>query len=185
MWFKKSLIFSWNICTFLWIQVEALDYVIHFDRIENIKGENEDLVNFTDWEIEGRGSNYLVNGNFTFETDMDDLITHELKFEISPFRNNAFMVNSIHRNSVCDYYKKNYKEFAEKIMMGHTNFPEIPPGGLCPIPKGNYYIKDAVLDEKDLPKILARGLWRINKKFFKGKKCIGGVTIYADVKNKE
>ncbi|XP_055919977.1 uncharacterized protein LOC129951706 [Eupeodes corollae] len=187
MWTQDYLFVLFYVCTCYWFNVLCeLDYLIILDRMESIKGDREDLVNFSEWKVSRKGSNYFISGNFTYEVDMDDSFSRGITTAYSPFANSHFIKQPFQLEKVpmCIFHNTTYKKYIEPTFKGHTNFPEIPAEGLCPIPKGTYFAKDAALDEKNLPIHMPRGLWRLEEKYFKDKNCIGGLRLFAHIKDK-
>lgn len=38
-------------------------------------------------------------------------------------------------NTHCDIFKKFYMKYIKTSVEGRTNYPDVPPAGLCPLPK--------------------------------------------------
>ncbi|XP_055919976.1 uncharacterized protein LOC129951705 [Eupeodes corollae] len=164
------------------------DYDFEFERIEAIKGEEQTLVDYSAVRLTrpGRGEKYVVNGNMIYPQDLGEDVMHMVKTTYSPGGTSQFRAHpyTVQQSTICEFFKTFYRKYGQPWIEGHTDFPIIPEEGICPLPKGNYYLKDLLLDEDLLPDHAPKGLWKLEQIFQKDGKCVGGLAMFARITNK-
>ncbi|XP_055838302.1 uncharacterized protein LOC129906538 [Episyrphus balteatus] len=110
--------------------------------------------------------------------------TYGIKSMQSPTGNSRFIDKpffTVDPTPMCYFYNVTFKEILRPALTGSSTFPEIPPAGLCPIPKGTYYVKDMAVDEDKIPFHLSRGLWKLEATIYRGNTLVGGYRVFAKV----
>ncbi|XP_055846963.1 uncharacterized protein LOC129912645 [Episyrphus balteatus] len=133
-----------------------------------------------------RGEKYKANGTMTYTEDLGEDIQHMVRTTYSATGSSQFRSHpyTVQKSSVCKFFQTYYRKYGQPWVMGHTDFPIIPEEGICPLPKGTYYIKDMEFDESNLPDHAPRGLWKLDQIFEKNGKVVGGIAMYARVSDK-
>ncbi|XP_055919979.1 uncharacterized protein LOC129951708 isoform X2 [Eupeodes corollae] len=110
----------------------------------------------------------------------------DLTTAYSPLGDSRFIKQpfQLKKRPVCCFYNTTYKNHIEPSFMKHSDFPIIPPEGLCPLPKGTFYINEVSIVDDNLPSHLGRGLWRLEERLYKGNECVGGVRVFVQIKDK-
>ncbi|XP_055840053.1 uncharacterized protein LOC129907732 [Episyrphus balteatus] len=160
-----------------------MDYNIVFERVEGRKGDEETLVENV-LRFTRSGTDYLINGRLTYHDILGEDVTHEVTTAYSADGSSLFRLHpyTVQKSSLCEFYKTFYREYGQPWIKDHTDFPYIPEGGLCPLPKGSWYVKDMkLLNGTKVPLHAPRGLWKVEQKIERKGKVIGGLTIYARV----
>ncbi|XP_055919982.1 uncharacterized protein LOC129951710 [Eupeodes corollae] len=182
---QNTMIYAFIMFILFWIYVYAAEYTLTFDRVEPIKGDKENLAEFSNLKIIRKGSDYYMNGTYTFVDDLDNSFTVEATTAYSPLENSRFIKQPYHvpKAPSCEFFNTSYKKLIEPCLV-NTNFPVIPPEGLCPIPKGTYFMKDSTMIDGVLPPHLSRGIWKAELRFFKDGNCVGGAVTLSRIRNK-
>ncbi|XP_055919980.1 uncharacterized protein LOC129951709 [Eupeodes corollae] len=164
------------------------DFNFELERIEAIKGEEETLIDYSGVRLSrpGRGESYVANGFNIISEDLGEDIMHEIKTTYSASGTSQFRVHpyTVQKSTACEFFKTFYREYGQPWIAGHTDFPIIPEEGICPIPKGKYYVKDLLFDSDKIPSHAPRGWWKFEQIFERNGKCVGGLAMYGRITDK-
>ncbi|XP_055919983.1 uncharacterized protein LOC129951711 [Eupeodes corollae] len=160
-----------------------MNYEIEFERIEGIPGDEETLVeNIV--RLSRRGEDYFLNGRLTYHDDLGEDVLHTVTTTYSADGSTLFRTHpyTVQKSSICEFFKTIYRQYGQPWIKGHTDFPDVPKEGRCPLPKGSWYIKDmSILNGTILPMHAPKGLWKMVQKIERNGKIIGGLTILARI----
>lgn len=156
------------------------------DAITPMDGESETLLVFSSLEIIGRER--YVNGSLTILDDLDDEnfgFTVEMYTSPNGDGNYKKMAMDVPRTQVCEGFKKFYKEFVQPSFVygENCNIPVIGDDGLCPIPAGEYYLKNIEFNTDAWPNQMPRGTLKVVVTFYKGDSTIGGMTALLKIED--
>ncbi|XP_058456920.1 uncharacterized protein LOC131434274 [Malaya genurostris] len=133
--------------------------VTKFDRVEN---EFSAIGNFSTIRVtKFNRTTPVLNGTIEIKIDLDNTVEFGVGCARSALGNNQFnmLPFKLAPMPLChffDYYAKDYQH----IYANKTNFPQIPPEGLCPIPKDVYWVKNFALDSSVIPSVIPEGYYR-------------------------
>ncbi|XP_036333597.1 uncharacterized protein LOC118744580 [Rhagoletis pomonella] len=162
-------------------------YTVKNEAVECFSGDVQTIYHC---ELKLVGRQRLINGTISLNEDMTSQhYTFQVEVFTSPLGDDQFRLlpMGVPRTGVCEGLRDLYtKEVQPSIIQGeHTNFPFVPEEGLCPIPKGEYYIKNLDFDTASLPNQIPRGIIKSVVKFFKDGVNIGGYVIRMLVEDRE
>ncbi|XP_055840050.1 uncharacterized protein LOC129907730 [Episyrphus balteatus] len=184
----RHLIFLLILIHFVFVLCTTMDYDIIFERFEQIKGDEETLVEYNlRIRRQGHGqSNMFINGYMIYKEDFGEEVDHTITSAFSPhgttqFRNHPYTVQ---KSNICEMFRTHYRKYIQDLMLPHTNFPYVPEEGICPIPKGNYTCVNMKFDKGDYPSQCPRGLWKVEQIYEKQGKLIGGLRIFLRIVDK-
>uniref|UniRef100_A0A182SKC0 Protein yellow n=1 Tax=Anopheles maculatus TaxID=74869 RepID=A0A182SKC0_9DIPT len=103
----------------------------------------------------------VLNGTITFLVDLDNTYEYGFNFARSAQGNNQYHAYpmKIASKPICDFLATYYREFQEQFLK-FSNLPHVPEEGLCPFPKGKYWVKDAYVDSSLIPIVIPEGYWK-------------------------
>ncbi|XP_053671497.1 uncharacterized protein LOC128721740 [Anopheles nili] len=103
----------------------------------------------------------VMNGTGVLLVDLDNRYSYGFDFARSAQGNNQFNAYPMKLPSTpfCDFIKTYYREY-QHLFLNKTNLPFVTEEGLCPFPKGTYWIKDAFIDSSVIPVVVPEGMWR-------------------------
>ncbi|KAH8337826.1 hypothetical protein KR067_004969, partial [Drosophila pandora] len=132
------------------------------------------------------GRKRLINGTIDILEDLDN----EYQISVEVFSNAAGagykqMPLEIAPLAVCTTLRNFYQRFIKKsFITGVTTDVDFEDGKLCPIPKGNHYLKNLELDSSDWAVILPRGLIKVRLNVMKVAEFCGGFDYIVEIKDK-
>ncbi|XP_053658749.1 uncharacterized protein LOC128707816 [Anopheles marshallii] len=134
--------------------------IVDFDRWEHINGS--EIFNVEKLRVRKFNRTLSVlNGTGALLIDLTDKYEYGLSFARSAQGNNQYDAYPMKLASrpFCDFIKTHYHDY-QHIFLNFTNLPFVPDGGLCPFPKGEYWVKDAYIDSSVIPIVVPEGFWR-------------------------
>ncbi|XP_037806665.1 uncharacterized protein LOC119600482 isoform X2 [Lucilia sericata] len=161
------------------------DYVVTNDQLIPLEVEGM-IIDFSHLETIGR--QHLVNGSLIILDDLDDdNFGFTVEMYTSPNGDGDYkkMAMDVPRTQVCEGFKKFYKEFVQPSFTygENSNIPYIDDDGLCPIPAGEYYIKEIEFNTDAWPNQMPRGTLKVVVTFFKGDDVVGGLTALLKIED--
>ncbi|KAL9914211.1 uncharacterized protein ACN2A1_001316 [Glossina fuscipes fuscipes] len=166
---------------------EKKSYIVTNDKWDNIESEEESLMLF---DVHMVKRERFINGTVTLIEDFDD---EKFEFMVEMFtspnsdgnyQRMAFGVPKIH---MCEGLKKFYAKFIQPSMVlgENTNFPYVDEEeGLCPLPKGEYWIKEILLNTETWPTQFPRGLLKVVITIFKNDLVVGGAIVILKIEDR-
>ncbi|XP_053963683.1 uncharacterized protein LOC128866743 [Anastrepha ludens] len=164
-------------------------YTVKNEDFEHFDGMKETIFHLGEMKIIGRQR--FMNGTLKFADDMNN---EHYKFSIelfsSPQGDDQFkrLPMGVPRTNICDGLKNLYTKMLQPSFVEgeNTNFPYVPEDeGLCPVPKGEYYIKELELNTDSWPNQIPRGLLKAVLTFFKDEINVGGGALLLKVEDRE
>ncbi|XP_062538100.1 uncharacterized protein LOC134206399 [Armigeres subalbatus] len=104
----------------------------------------------------------VMNGTVDFYVDLDNSLTFQMKLAYSRLGNNQFNLYPLRLAEApfCHFLNDTFREY-QADFQNATNFPQVGPEGLCPVPAGQYWLKNVVFDASRIPFIAPEGYWRV------------------------
>ncbi|XP_050327016.1 uncharacterized protein LOC126757280 [Bactrocera neohumeralis] len=163
-------------------------YTVKNERLEPFKGLKETAFDLSDLKIVGRQR--YINGSVTLAEDMS---SEHYKFQIeifsSPQGDGQYkqLPMGVPRTPVCEGVKELYTKLLEPSLVEgkNTDFPHVPEDGLCPLPKGQYFVKDLDMKTDTWPNQIPRGLLKAKLTFFKDEVDVGGSYVIIRVEDRQ
>ncbi|XP_004520305.1 uncharacterized protein LOC101462374 [Ceratitis capitata] len=163
-------------------------YTVKNEGFEHFDGMKETAFQLGEMKIIGRQR--YINGTVKF---VEDMASDHFKFQIelfsSPQGDDQFkrLPMGVPRTTICEGLKDLYTKVLQPSFVEgeNTNFPFVPEEGLCPIPKGEYYIKNLEFDTDSWPNQIPRGLLKAQLTFFKDELNVGGGALLMRVEDRE
>ncbi|XP_052865523.1 uncharacterized protein LOC128271888 [Anopheles cruzii] len=137
-----------------------LKVIVDFDRWETINGS--DIFNMELLRVRKFNRTVSVlNGTGILLVDLGDEYEYGVSFARSAQGNNQYNEYPMKLASrpFCEFIRTHYRDY-QHVFVNFTNLPFIPPEGLCPFPKGEYWVKDAYIDSSVIPIVVPEGFWR-------------------------
>ncbi|CAD7006715.1 unnamed protein product [Ceratitis capitata] len=136
------------------------------------------------------GRQRYINGTIKFTEDMaSDHFSFQIELYSCPQgeKNFKLLPMGVPRTPICEGLKELFPKVlqASFIEGENTNFPFVPDEGLCPIPMGEYYIKNLEFDTDSWPNHIIRGLLKAKLTFFKDAINVGGGALIMRVEDRE
>ncbi|XP_017134616.1 uncharacterized protein LOC108150820 [Drosophila miranda] len=162
-------------------------YVVTNEKLEPFEGDSETLVLFDTLKTVGRER--ALNGSFKFLGEMNnDDFKVSVELYSSPNGDGDFkrMAMDVPQTSICECFKKFYVQFVQpSLTQGETtNFPTVDED-TCPIPEGEYYIKNVLFNTEDWPQQVPRGILKAIITFFSAGKNVGGLTVIIKIEDRQ
>ncbi|XP_017486209.1 PREDICTED: uncharacterized protein LOC108374724 [Rhagoletis zephyria] len=162
-------------------------YTVKNEAVECFNGDVDSIYHC---ELKLVGRQRLLNGTMSVDEDMtSEHYTFQVEVFTSPLGDDQFRLlpMGVPRTGVCEGLRYLYtKQVQPSVIQGkHTNFPFVPEEGLCPIPKGEYFIKNIEYDTDSWPNQIPRGVIKTVITFFKDGVNIGGYVIRMLVEDRE
>ncbi|XP_016990369.1 uncharacterized protein LOC108052492 [Drosophila rhopaloa] len=162
-------------------------YEVTNEKLEPFEGDSETLVIFDGLKTVGRER--ALNGTFKFLGDMNnDDFKVSVELYSSPKGDGEFkrMVMDVPQTSICECFKKFYVQFVQpSVKTGETtNFPVVDED-FCPVPQGDFYLKNIQFNTKDWPSQIPRGSVKAIITFFSDDKNVGGLIVIIKVEDRQ
>ncbi|XP_049278554.1 uncharacterized protein LOC125761454 isoform X1 [Anopheles funestus] len=158
------------------LYLNALAFVLLFFTLKRCDGLIKVIIDFDRWELFNgtdlfnmemiRVRKYnrtmsVLNGTGELLADLDDKYKFGFNFARSAQGNNQYNAYPMKLASrpFCEFIKTYYREY-QHLFLKFTNLPFVPDEGLCPFPKGKYWVKDAYVDSSVIPVVVPEGHWR-------------------------
>ncbi|XP_053679704.1 uncharacterized protein LOC128730655 [Anopheles nili] len=137
-----------------------LKVILEFDRWEMVNGTSV----FSMDAIRVRKFNRtmsVLNGTAQLLIDLDNTYEYGFTFARSALGNNQYNAYPMKLASrpLCEFIRTYYREY-QHMFRHFTNLPFVPEEGLCPFPKGSYWVKDAFVDSSVIPIVVPEGFWK-------------------------
>ncbi|XP_054740298.1 uncharacterized protein LOC129245889 [Anastrepha obliqua] len=164
-------------------------YTVKNEDFEHFDGMKETISHWGEMKIIGRQR--FMNGTLKFAEDMNN---EHYKFSVevfsSPQGDDQFkrLPLGLPPTNICDVLKNLYtKQLQPSLVQGkNTNFPYVPEDeGLCPVPKGEYYVKELELNTDSWPNQIPHGLLKVVFTFFKDEINVGGGVLLLKVEERK
>ncbi|EDS34707.1 conserved hypothetical protein [Culex quinquefasciatus] len=103
----------------------------------------------------------VINGSYDLAVDLDNNYEIGIVCSRSALGNNQYHLIPFKLSPmpVCNFIKK-YAFDYQDIWQNKSNFPRVPAEGICPYPKGTYWVKDLALDSNLFPPVIPEGYYR-------------------------
>ncbi|KXJ77187.1 hypothetical protein RP20_CCG008158 [Aedes albopictus] len=103
----------------------------------------------------------VINGSYDLTVDLDDSYEIGITCSRSELGNNQYNLFPMKLTTmpVCDFINA-YGPDYQWIWENKSNFIYVGPEGVCPWPKGTYWVKDLALDASLLPPVIPNGYYR-------------------------
>nr|XP_016938614.1 uncharacterized protein LOC108016468 [Drosophila suzukii] len=139
-----------------------------------------------DFRVRFLGRERRLNGSVIISEDLDSkrfTMSAETYSDVSGGGDYKLMPFSMPQQSVCQAAKNYGIYFRATLKYGvNTDIPfESNP---CPIPKGNYYMKNASIETDDWPYIMPRGYFKGVAKFKKDNKVVGTQEVVIFIEDR-
>ncbi|XP_036333594.1 uncharacterized protein LOC118744577 [Rhagoletis pomonella] len=176
------------LCTLSGLLRAEQTYTVKNERFESFNGMKETVFHMSELKLIGRQR--LINGTVTFDDDMaSDHYKAQIELFSSPQGDDQYkkLPMGVPRTPICEAMKDLYTKILQPSLIEgeNTNFPFIPEEGLCPIPKGEYYIKNVELNIDSWPNQAPRGIIKAVLTLFKDEINVGGGTLYIRIEDRE
>ncbi|XP_017493439.1 PREDICTED: uncharacterized protein LOC108381537 [Rhagoletis zephyria] len=163
-------------------------YTVKNEGVEHFNGFKETKFHMSEIKLIGRQR--LLNGTITFDEDMaSDHYKVQVELFSSPQGDDQFkrLPMGVPRTTICEGIKGYYGQVLQpSFIQGKiTNFPVVTQAGLCPIPKGEYYIKNLEFDTESWPNQIPRGIIKGVLTIFKDELNVGGGAFYLRVEDRD
>uniref|UniRef100_A0A182Q8I8 Uncharacterized protein n=1 Tax=Anopheles farauti TaxID=69004 RepID=A0A182Q8I8_9DIPT len=138
----------------------VLKVILEFDRWDMVNGTDV----FSMESIRVRKFNRtmsVLNGTGALLIDLDDTYEYGFSFARSALGNSQYQAYPMKLASrpMCEFIRTYYREY-QHLFLKFTNLPHVPDDGLCPFPKGKYWVKDAYIDSSVIPIVVPEGFWK-------------------------
>ncbi|XP_017486208.1 PREDICTED: uncharacterized protein LOC108374723 [Rhagoletis zephyria] len=175
------------LCSLSGLSKAEQPYNVKNEASECLKGLRETLYE-CDFKLVGRQR--LLNGTFSINDDIaSDHYTFQVDLFSSPLGDGQYKLlpMGVPRLGVCEGMRDLYTKVVQPSLIEgeNTNFPFIPEEGLCPIPKGKYFIKNMKFDTDSWPNQIPRGLLKAVLTIFKDGVDVGRGALYMRVVDRE
>ncbi|XP_036333595.1 uncharacterized protein LOC118744578 [Rhagoletis pomonella] len=162
-------------------------YTVKMEDAECFNGFKETIFR-CDLKIVGRKR--LLNGTMTFGEDMaSDHFKYQIEIFNAPLGVNQFkrLPMGVPRTPICEGFRAYYGDILQPSFIHgeNTDLPYMPEEGLCPFPKGEYWLKNLLLNTGAWPNQLPRGLVKAVLTFFKDEVDVGGGSVTVRVEDRE
>ncbi|XP_043649472.1 uncharacterized protein LOC122617612 [Drosophila teissieri] len=162
-------------------------YEVTNERLEPFEGDSQTLVFFDSLKTVGRER--ALNGSFKFSGEMNnDDFKVSVELYSSPNGDGEFkrMVMDVPQTSICDCFKKFYVQFVQPSLKSGetTNFPVVDDD-FCPVPEGEFYIKNVLLNTQDWPSQVPRGIVKAIITFFSAGENVGGLIVEVKIEDRQ
>ncbi|XP_034141836.1 uncharacterized protein LOC117592282 [Drosophila guanche] len=162
-----------NVLIILWLVTLCMgksNYDVKFESIQNIKGEEKTLVEFN-LKIIGRYRR--INGSILFHVDLDEHF--DVWMDFAKIKNGEWIpMNLKMHTKPCNFFNNVFEKYC-KSMLKNSNFPT--GDGVCPINKGDYYLKNSFLSTDYLPTSIMKGLSKCTFTIREDGKIVGGLEV--------
>ncbi|XP_017060614.1 uncharacterized protein LOC108100972 [Drosophila ficusphila] len=165
----NAFLFLWTFSVSWGVNLES-----RVESFNTLEGLEETLFIFN-FRLLGRDR--LLNGTFVHLVDLDD--SFEIWLNIQKFKNGRWIQGNINvKTTACDWFTN----FFGKYFLPLVKDSNVPPANeLCPFRKGEYYLKNVVIDPRNWPPILPRGLSQFNVSYVRNGKSYGGFQFVIDI----
>lgn len=129
------------------------------------------------------GRDRSINGTFAVLQNLNDdtLVKVEFLTDSTGTGDYKPMAYTLPAMGICHTFKSYYKKYLQFLdQKTDFNFEE---GEVCPIPKGNYNIKDINIDATEWPSVVPRGNLKGKITLTKRQKFVGGFDIIVNISN--
>ncbi|XP_055601980.1 uncharacterized protein LOC129750876 [Uranotaenia lowii] len=154
-------------------------------ELDQFNCEYTKISNFTNLRVRKfNRTTAVLNGTYEMFIEMNN--DHELECycDRSALGNNQFSRYPLKLlpMPVCDFIKF-YLAPNSGQFQNYTNFPRIPREGLCPTPKGEFYIKNLIMDSNKIPSVAPEGYYRcyFDIRQINPREELSRCTIYARI----
>ncbi|XP_017058903.1 uncharacterized protein LOC108099785 [Drosophila ficusphila] len=162
-------------------------YEVTNEQLDPFEGDSETLVFFD--KIKTVGRERALNGSFRFAGEMNnDDFKVSVELYSSPNGDGNFkrMAMDVPQTSICECFKKFYVQFVQpSVKTGETtNFPVVDDD-FCPIPEGEFYLKNILFNTEDWPSQVPRGIVKAIITFFNNDKNVGGLIVVVKIEDRQ
>ncbi|XP_011180195.1 uncharacterized protein LOC105210754 [Zeugodacus cucurbitae] len=162
-------------------------YTVTNERFEHYEGQQNTLFNHN-MKVIGRQRS--LNGTMTFLEDFDNnrfMLQVELYSAQNGDDNFKLLPTGLPPNNFCETLKNYFNQMLKPSLVEgeNTNFPNIPEEGLCPLPKGEYYFKELILNTDSWPSQIPRGTLKSKMIFYKDGKNIGAWSLQMKIEDRK
>lgn len=141
---------------------------VRLETVESLAGDEETLV-FCDLKLIGRERR--LNGSVRFLMNLDDSV--DSKGELWTFKNGDWVKSNLKQQGKgCRSFNTFVTHYMQDALQ-NSDFPD----PLCPLPKGDYPVRNIKLNGDTWPPYLGRGLTKIKFTFYKNEKMVGGIIF--------
>ncbi|XP_058817801.1 uncharacterized protein LOC131681107 [Topomyia yanbarensis] len=131
-------------------------------RLDGFESVNGSFTDFTKMRVRRFNQTHTVlNGTFEVLRNLGETLESGVICDRSAMRSNLLQRTpfKLPFTPFCDHMKTRYRYF-QRMYSNYTNMPPVPPEGLCPFPKGSYWIKDLLVNNSMVPRMIPEGFWR-------------------------
>ncbi|XP_018798913.1 PREDICTED: uncharacterized protein LOC108975098 [Bactrocera latifrons] len=174
-------------CIWIKLLVAEQTYVVTNELFEHYDGLTKTLFYADNMKIIGRQRN--INGTMRFLEDMSDeqfMLSVEM-FSAQHGDDRLKPLPSVPRIRICEGLKTYFRKVVQPSFVHgeNTDFPYIPEEGLCPLPKGEYYFKNLILNTDPWPTQVPRGILKTKMTFFKNGVNVGAWSLQMKLEDRE
>ncbi|XP_039953680.1 uncharacterized protein LOC120770346 [Bactrocera tryoni] len=162
-------------------------YVVTNELFQHYDGLTKTLFYADNMKIIGRQRS--INGTMRFLEDMsDEQFTLSVEMFSAQHGDDRFkpLVSypSIH---ICEGLKDYFRTYVQPSLIygENTDFPYIPKKGVCPLPKGEYYFKNLILNTNSWPTQVPRGILKTKMTFFKNGIDVGAWSLQMKLEDRQ
>uniref|UniRef100_A0A1S4HDC0 MD-2-related lipid-recognition domain-containing protein n=3 Tax=gambiae species complex TaxID=44542 RepID=A0A1S4HDC0_ANOGA len=147
-----------------------------FDSMIHLTPKREGIVDFGTLQVQNAGTNMCsISGQFCLLQSFGDDVTVSTKLYRKATGMNGipyYMFSC----TLCELIKKDTTIYPQLIE--YSNFPV---QGTCPVPKGNYTLRNFVLDMTKMPLVMPYGEWILLLQYSKNYEALAGQEIYFTI----
>ncbi|KFB38305.1 AGAP002854-PA-like protein [Anopheles sinensis] len=137
-----------------------LKVIADFDRWEHINGS--DVFNVEMLRVRKYNRTLSVlNGTIGLLIDLSNTYEYGVSFSRSAQGNNQYDAYPMKLASrpFCEFIRTHYRDY-QHFFLNSSNLPYVTEEGLCPFPKGDYWMKDLYIESSAIPVVVPEGFWR-------------------------
>ncbi|XP_004520348.1 uncharacterized protein LOC101455210 [Ceratitis capitata] len=183
---KNCLLIFCMLCSLS--ETEQSTYVVTNERFEHYPGLRETIFSLAEMKVIGRQR--YINGTMKIGEDMaSDQFKFQIELYSAPNGDDQFKLlpMGIARTAICEGLKTYFAQILQPSLIHgeNTNFPYVPEEGLCPIPKGEYFMRNLLFDTSTWPNQIPRGLLKAKMLIFKNELNVGAGALVMRVEDSE
>ncbi|XP_055617845.1 uncharacterized protein LOC129763100 [Toxorhynchites rutilus septentrionalis] len=141
---------------------------VEMQRVEQVNGT--DIVDILDLRVKKYNRTVaVIDGNFRVVKDLGNSYEFRVTVAHSSLGNNQFneYPMKIPQAKACDVLNGTYREY-QQYWANDTSLPIVTEAGLCPFPKGDYWIRNWLPSSEWIPSVVPDGYWRLSLDILNG-----------------
>ncbi|EDS36652.1 conserved hypothetical protein [Culex quinquefasciatus] len=156
------------VCLFRPTPTGSVSTQIELERLEQIGGSH--LLDASGTRVRKYNRTVSVlDGTFSILKDLDDSLEFTVTAARSALGNNQFneYPMKVPRKKGCQIFQQEYAEY-QHVWANYTSLPKVVKGeqAFCPLPKGDYWVKNFAPDASWVPPVVPEGYWRMTLEIY-------------------